>query len=368
MKTVCHILPYMAEGGTEKTAYNILHGFKGRYNLILLAPNGVAISDFLKLDIIYKEFPEIKGNIFGKIDVFKKILLDVHKQYGIDLLHVHAAHEFLSFSKKVLPSTPLIFHLHSHQGSNLSKLVNYKLSATIARKKADMLIAVSEEEKRIITTKGYPETRIEVVYNGFEEGGEDDIKKIDEIKRLYELDNSFIIGNLGRLNRTKRLDLLIRAFRLLKKRVPAKLTLLMIGDGPQKENLMRLAQKECPGGDIVFPGFINRGDRVLKIFDIFALPTTFEGCSNVLIEAMSKSLPIVTTDIPTVSWMFENRKDVLLFKKNSVQDLADKLYELVSNTELRESLQKNIQNRFKNLFTLEVMLKRIDDIYKKFIG
>ena len=150
--------------------------------------------------------------------------------------------------------------------------------------------------------------------------------------------------------------------------MPAKLTLLMIGDGPQKENLMRLAQKECPGGDIVFPGFINRGDRVLKIFDIFALPTTFEGCSNVLIEAMSKSLPIVTTDIPSVSWMFENRKDVLLFKKNSVQDLADKLYELVDNAELREDLRKNIHTRFKNLFTLDVMLKRIEDIYKKVIG
>jgi glycosyltransferase involved in cell wall biosynthesis len=358
----------MAEGGTEKTAYNILRGFKGKYNLILFAPRGVAIDDFIKLDITYKEFPEIKGNIFGKIDVFKNILLDAHKQYGIDLLHVHAAHEFLSFTKRVLPCTPVIFHLHSHQGSDLSKLVNYKLSAKIARKKADMLIAVSEEEKRIITSKGFPENRIEVVYNGFEESGEDDIQRIDELKHDYELDDCIIIGNLGRLNRTKRLDILIKAFRLLKERMSAKLKLLMIGDGPQKESLMRLAQKECPGGEIIFPGFINRGDKVLKIFDIFALPTTFEGCSNVLIEAMSKSLPIVTTDIPSVRWMFENRKDALLVKKNSVKDLADKLQELVDNAELRKSLQKNINIRFKKLFTLNAMLKRIDDIYKKFIG
>jgi glycosyltransferase involved in cell wall biosynthesis len=358
----------MAEGGTEKTAYNILRGFQGRYNLLLLAPKGVALDDFLKLDITYKEFPEIKGNIFGKVGVFKRTLLDIHKQYGIDLLHVHAAHEFLSFSKKVLPRTPVIFHLHSHQGSDLSKLINYKLSAAIARKKADMLIAVSEEEKRIITDKGYPENRIEVVYNGFEEDGEDDFKKIGEIKRSYELEDSFVIGNLGRLNRTKRLDLLIRAFRLLRERVDKHLKLLIIGNGPQKESLMRLAEKECPGGDIVFPGFISRGDRVLKIFDVFVLPTSFEGCSNVLIEAMSKSLPIVTTDIPSVRWMFKNRKDALLFKKNNVQDLADKLYELVDNAGLREDLRKNIYTRFRNLFTLEVMLKRIDDIYRKFIG
>jgi glycosyltransferase involved in cell wall biosynthesis len=358
----------MAEGGTEKTAYNIIRGFRERYHLILLAPKGVSLDDFLKLDVTYREFPAIKGNIFGKIKLFKEILLDTHKQYGIDILHVHAAHEFLSFSKKALPSTPVIFHLHSHQGSDLSKLINYKLSACIAGKRADMLIAVSEEEKRIVTKKGYPENRVEIVYNGFEEEGEDDFEKIDEIKSSYELDNCVIIGNLGRLNRTKRLDLLIRAFRILKERVDAKLKLLIIGDGPQREKLMHLAERECPGGDIVFPGFINRGDRILKIFDIFVLPTTFEGCSNVLIEAMSKSLPIVTTDIPSVKWMFEDGKNALLFKKNSVRDLADKIYELVDDAGLRESLKKSIHHRFKTCFTLAAMLERIDAIYRNLIA
>ena len=127
-------------------------------------------ADFLKLDIEYAEFPTIGGNIFGKISLYKRRLAELDASFEIDLIHVHAAHEFLSFSRKVLNRVPIIFHLHSHQGSEISKAFNYKLSAVIARRRADRLIAVSDEELRIIVSKGYPESLVDVVYNGFEPG------------------------------------------------------------------------------------------------------------------------------------------------------------------------------------------------------
>lgn len=366
VKTVCHVLPYLAEGGTEKTAYNIIRGLKNKYRMLLLAPPGRALTDFLKLEIVYAEFPRLSGNIFSKIALYKQKLKELHLSYGIDLLHVHAAHEFLSFSRNVLSDTPIIFHLHSHQGSDISKIINYKLSATIARKKSQTLIAVSDEERRIVVDKGFPESRVKVIYNGFEQEEQDDWEKIAEMKRAYGLEGSTIVGNLGRLNRTKRLDLLIEAVGMLKGRVSVPIKLLIVGEGPQRAKLERIAREKL-SGDAVFTGYINRGDRILKIFDLFVLPTSYEGCSNVLIEAMSKALPIVTTDIPSVRWMFEDGKDALLCKKNSVSDLAGKLQALVDNEQLQETLRRNAYRRFKGSFTLEVMLEKIEALYRNLL-
>jgi Glycosyltransferase len=184
VKTICHVLPYLAEGGTEKTAYNIIRGLRNKYRMLLLAPRGRALPDFLELKIVYAEFPKLRGNIFAKIDSYKRRLKELHETYGIDLLHVHAAHELVSFSRSVLGTTPIIFHLHSHQGSGLSKIINYKLSAFIARKKADTLVAVSDEERRLVIERGYPENKVEVIYNGFEPGAEDDWEKIAEARSL----------------------------------------------------------------------------------------------------------------------------------------------------------------------------------------
>ena len=367
VKTVCHVLPYLAEGGTEKTAYNIIRGLGRKYRMLLLAPRGRALPDFLDLDVEYAEFPRISGNVFGKVAAYKGKLAELDEAFGIDILHVHAAHEFLSFSRKVLKNVPILFHLHSHQGSDISKAINYKLSAVIARRRADTLIAVSDEERRIIVSKGYPEALVKVVYNGFEPGEDDDWDMIAEIKRTHGLEGSIIIGNLGRLNRTKRLDLLIEAFSLLKERTDEPLKLLIVGEGPEKERLMRIARDRL-SGDVVFTGYINRGDRILKIFELFVLPTSYEGCSNVLVEAMSKRLPIVTTDVPSVRWMFEHRKDALLFRKNDVSDLSRKMYELITDSQLREKISKGAFERFERSFTMDRMLRRIESIYESSLG
>jgi len=368
LNTIVHVLPYMAEGGTEKHVLTLLRGFQKSYNSVLLAPRGKILNEFLKLNIRYVEFPEIKGNFRHKIRIFKDRLSEIYKEWGVDLVHVHAAHEFVLFSRKVLPETPIIFHLSAHQGSLLSRMFNYKLSAFISKRKAELLIAVSEEEKRLVVNKGYPEDRIRIVYNGYENMEGDDFNQIKLIKEKYDAEDCLIIGNLGRLNKTKRLDLLIRAFVIVKEKVKNKLKLIFIGNGPDRPRLEGIVHRNSLEKDVLFHGFVNRGDRVLKVFDIFVLPTSFEGCSNVLVEAMAKGLPIVTTDIPSVNWMFENGRDVLLFRENDVNDLSEKILELVNNESLRNNLAESAFIKFQKDFDAQIMIDRIDEIYQSLLS
>jgi glycosyltransferase involved in cell wall biosynthesis len=357
----------MARGGTEKHVLTLCRRQRERYAVVLLAPEGEILPEFLNLGIEYRGFPELRGNVLRKIGIYRENLRAVDRTYGVDLVHVHAAHEFVRFSRKVLPTTPIIFHLSAHQGSSLSKAFNYWQSARIARRNADILIAVSEEEKRIVTGKGFPPERVRVVYNGYEQSEGSDEERIAGLREEHGLAGHMVIGNLGRLHRTKRLDVLINAFAALVREGGSKLKLLLIGDGPDRRRLEDQVLRLGLEASVHFPGFIPRGDRVLPVFDLFVLPTTFEGCSNVLVEVMAKGIPTVATDVPSVSWMFENGKSALLMKKNSTEDLHDKLRILVDDRSLRDTLREGALEHFRAEFTAEKMVARTDTIYQSLL-
>ncbi len=135
MKTIVHVLPYMAQGGTEKLVLSLVKGFHRKYRIVVLSPDGELLPEFLKYDITHVHFPQIGLNIIKGVRTYMQKLEVIQRKQRISLVHVHAGHEFLRFSRKVLPETPLLFHLHAHQGSRVSKIVNYRLSAMFARKK-----------------------------------------------------------------------------------------------------------------------------------------------------------------------------------------------------------------------------------------
>ena len=369
MKTIVHVLPYMATGGTEKHVLTLCRRQRDHYDVLLLAPPGEILPEFQKLGIGYVDFPELTGNVIRKVALFKRKLREIDRDRGVDIVHVHAAHEFVRFSRKALPDTPILFHLSAHQGTSLSKAFNYWQSARISRKHADLLIAVSEEEKRIVTSKGFPEKRVRVVYNGYEQSEGDDDAKIAELKERHGLTGCLVIGNLGRIHKTKRLDVLIEAFAKLKAdagREP-ETKLLLIGDGPDRRNLEDLVKKLKLQNDVHFTGFIPRGDRVLRVLDIFVLPTTFEGCSNVLVEVMAKGLPIVTTDVPSVAWMFEDGENALLFRTNNAVELCKKLRKIIIDPRLKRDLAQGALKNFVSNFKAEDMARKIDEIYQSIL-
>ncbi|HEB30077.1 MAG TPA: glycosyltransferase family 1 protein [Spirochaetes bacterium] len=367
MKTIVHVLPYMAQGGTEKLVLSLVKGFHRQYNTVVLSPDGELLPEFLKYDITHVNFPQIGFNFIKGVSTYMKQLEGIQKKQNIDLVHVHAGHEFLRFSRKVLPEIPLLFHLHAHQGSRISKVINYRLSAGFAKNNADLLIAISEEEKKIVVRNGFPAEKVRLVYNGYDNDEGDDTELIAKIKKKYNLEHSLVIGNVGRLNKTKRLDLLIDVFRILVQKDERDIRLLFIGDGPDRKRLERMVIKSGLGDKVYFAGFIPRGDRVLKIFDVFVLPTTYEGCSFVLIEALAKGLPIITTDIPSVRWMFEDGKSAVLFEQNSVKDLCEKLTMLINDKKLQKLLSASALNSFLSRFDADGMIQNIDKVYSELI-
>lgn len=101
------------------------------------------------------------------------------------------------------------------------------------------------------------------------------------------------ILSLARLMPQKRLDLLLRAFALIR---PADATLTIMGDGPERPRLEALAQSLGIADRVNMPGFVEDALPWLRSADLLALSSDYEGLPAVVLEAFACNLPVVTTD------------------------------------------------------------------------
>lgn len=105
---------------------------------------------------------------------------------------------------------------------------------------------------------------------------------------------SYVIGTIARLSRSKDYPTLIRSFAIVRRSIP-KSRLVIVGEGHLKPEIEALAQSLELGDSVFFAGRIDDGWRIIPAFDIFALTSQTEPFGRVLLEAMIARVPIVAT-------------------------------------------------------------------------
>lgn len=156
---------------------------------------------------------------------------------------------------------------------------------------------------------------------------------------------------VGRLVEQKGLHFLILALpKILKHH--SRVTLTIIGDGTEKENLQRLASSSGVGERVAFLGAVE--NSALKEFYrravIFVSPSLSEGFGLTFVEAQGCACPVVTTDLPSLrDVVIDGVTGLVCMQKNS-SDLADKICFLLDHPELREKMgkaaRKHVLERF----------------------
>lgn len=100
----------------------------------------------------------------------------------------------------------------------------------------------------------------------------------------------------GRLAKVKRLDLLLDAFFQVAKTHPVRL--LIVGDGPERDNVVRLLEQGGLGAVCHLAGHQDNPLPWIKAADVLVLPSDYEGFGNVLVEAMACGTQVIATDCP----------------------------------------------------------------------
>lgn len=172
-----------------------------------------------------------------------------------------------------------------------------------------------------------------------------------------------IVIYVGRIDPEKSLHVLIEAFQKTLAKVP-NAYLLVVGDGADKQRLMYLAENLKIDSSVKFTGRIIGEDlpQIYKVGDVFAITSTTETQSIVLMEAMASGLPPVAVRAGAISELIKNNQSGFLCRPDDSAAVSRGLVKILSNKDLRESMSKESLNIIKT-HDIDHTLTRMEQIY-----
>ncbi len=178
--------------------------------------------------------------------------------------------------------------------------------------------------------------------------------------------DSRLIGLVGRLWPQKRVKDGIWAADLLKV-IRDDVHLLVIGDGPQREQLARYRDQVRIGDKVHFLG--ERGDvaRLMPHFDLLWSTSGYEGQSNVILEAMAAGVPVVATDIPGTRELITSGETGYLVPVGDRAAFAKLAERLLNNQALAEQLAAAARLKVCEQFSVVRMIERYTELYREIL-
>lgn len=206
-----------------------------------------------------------------------------------------------------------------------------------------------------------PESKMRVVYNcvdynNISSASADLPKKYNE---YFDAENTIL--SVGRLITKKNHRILIKAFEKVTSQ-QKNTKLIIVGDGPLRNKIEKLAVECGVKEDIHITGWIKREKlyTLLKKSDIFAMPSVREGMGIALIEAMFTGKPIVASDIPV---FHEALADTALYSENTPSSWADTIFRYISSPDIRAQNGKRAAERAHSLFDPKKIAKQHSELY-----
>jgi len=232
----------------------------------------------------------------------------------------------------------------------------------------DGIIAVSREEYQHALDLGISSAKLSLVPNGVRLPNTDtaQIDRIAARRQCGLLDDETCIGFVGRLAPQKSPETMLRSFAALRHLVQQRVRLVMIGDGPLAAELRALA---IDLGIEPFVTWLGQRDAkpLMCAFDIFALTSDSEGHPIVVLEAMSRGLPIVATAVGGVADTVQPGVNGFIVPVRGVREIADAIAVLVQNPDLRTRMGE-ASRRLVQAFSIDRMVDQTVRLYEEVVA
>jgi len=226
-------------------------------------------------------------------------------------------------------------------------------------------IAVSKGVKTIFTSRErYPEQQVTIIENGIDLFIENEMLMANNYNflRKYNLRNSFVVGTIGRMYIEKNQQLLIKAIPELKKLI-FNLKVVLVGDGPYRKEIEKLVVDLGVEDVVVFAGWQKDAYKLLKVFDVFVLPSNYEGHPNVVLQSWLARVPVVATKVIGIKDLIVDGKNGLLFDKSKPESLTNILYNLRQAPQLVRKLTGNGYQTVQECYSNVLMEKAYQEYF-----
>jgi len=190
---------------------------------------------------------------------------------------------------------------------------------------------------------------------------------LDHLRMNLGLDGCPVVGIVGRLRKEKGHAILLDAMVEVVRNIPdAKL--LVVGDGPDRNQLIERSKKLGIADHILWLGIKNSGEvfQLYGIMDVVVVPSLFEGFGLTAAEAMAAGVPVVASDVDGLSEVVENGQTGYLVPVGDSSAMAKRLVELLSNQSKAQVMGEAGRQRVIQHFSLERFTEATLAVYRYF--
>jgi len=193
--------------------------------------------------------------------------------------------------------------------------------------------------------------KIFVIYNAVDFDNLDpyhSVETANKIKQRFSPNNEKILLTSCRLTLWKGVDKIIEILSELIKNI-GPMNFLILGNGPELENLKNLTKKLSLENNVHFLGKIQHGEihAYFQATDCFVLNSQYEGASHALLDAMQIGVPIVTTKVGGNPELIENNKDGILIEYGHKQEMLEAFVKILQDKNLAENFSNNASKKAK---------------------
>ncbi|MCM8797486.1 MAG: glycosyltransferase family 4 protein [Candidatus Omnitrophica bacterium] len=226
---------------------------------------------------------------------------------------------------------------------------------------SENVIAHTKRVKNHLITYGFKEEKIEIIPNGI------DLKLIGSVSINTESSDLIFVG---RLIKDKQVDMLVNALSLLKRKID-DIKCIIIGDGPEKYNLISLTQELRLENNVIFKDFFEREEEIfsfLKSSKIFVLPSVREGFGIIVIEAMACGLPVIAVDhyLNASIELIKDNQNGFICEPNA-NSIAEKTMQLLTDGVLRSNFAKSARDNARK-YDWDIVTQKNEEFYLKIIN
>lgn len=337
---ILHVLQRMEAGGTQALLMNIYRNIdrsKVQFDFLVEYPS----KQFYDDEIISLGGKIYYTNVRNDYNIlkFEHQLKKILKENNYNIIHVHAytiGYFVLKTAKKC--GVPVrIAHSHSNNMTNDLKKVLKKILQKIYPIYANEYMACSKEAgKYLFKNKNY------IVINNAIDSSKFIFSEEIRLKKRKELglENSFVIGHVGRFKPEKNHVFLLNVFCEVLKRCP-NAKLLLIGNGdPNFDILKKIEDLNIKNNVIILK---NRKDvnELYQAMDVFVFPSLFEGLGIVAVEAQASGTPVLCSDkLPSESNISPLFKSLSL--NESIETWAENAINQTKNAFKHKNMQKYV--------------------------
>jgi N-acetyl-alpha-D-glucosaminyl L-malate synthase BshA len=303
--------------------------------------------------------------------VLSSKLVNVVKYEKLDLLHVHYAIPHASaayMAKQILASQginiPFITTLHGTDITLVGKDASFEPVITFAINQSDAVTAVSESLKQD-TYKHFSVTRDIHVIPNFIRLDDYEHAKSDCQKHMFAPNGERLLIHVSNFRKVKRVEDVLRVFDKVRKVVPSKL--ILVGDGPERNNIEKLCRELDTCNDIRSLGKIVNPEKVLCVADLFLLPSETESFGLAALEAMACRVPVISSNTGGIPEVNEHGVTGYLSDVGNVDDMAKNAISILKDDDTLKRFKANAYEQAKK-FEMANILPMYERLYEEVIA